>query len=186
MFIFVFGNLRHVLKSYRNVVPALPSGLPQNSGLHQSRAEILGTANGCSNTHSHQYTIPPPINRTNAGLGLPLDVIKDGVKTYFAYFHAQPYSLLCPNLFKVTEHISPVILNPMLALAIRCSNHAFWEDPKVVRTWIQNLAEESWKELTQIYGAGNTGLTYLQALCLQAQVDFGSKFSSNGGKMFLN
>lgn len=110
---------------------------------------------------------------------LPLDVIEDAVKTYFSCFHAQPYSLLCQNLFQDANRINPVILKPMLALAIRCSNHIYWKNPKVVRNWIHNLVEESWQELISMYAAGNTDLTYLQGLCLQAQVDFSGKLHQN-------
>jgi hypothetical protein len=113
----------------------------------------------------------------NKGDALPLDVIEDGVKTYFTCFHAQPYTLLCQKSFPVPNAIHPVILNPMMALAIRCSSHVYWKDPLLVRKWIQTLTEKSWQELLLMYGEGNTGLKYLQGLCLLAQVDFSGIFN---------
>jgi hypothetical protein len=60
----------------------------------------------------------------------------------------------------------------MLALSIRCSSHPFWVDLFKPRSWMQALTERAWKDLLQLYGDGDTGLQYLQGLCLLAQVDF--------------
>jgi len=109
------------------------------------------------------------------GENLPPDVIEDGVKTYFSCFHAQPYTLLCQSSIGASHSIHSVVLNPMLALAIRCSSHSYWKDPLLVRKWIHNLTEKSWQELLLMYGEGNTSLKYLQGLCLLAQVDFSGK-----------
>ncbi|TVY28676.1 hypothetical protein LHYA1_G002410 [Lachnellula hyalina] len=92
---------------------------------------------------------------------------------YFEHFHAQPYALLCQaTTTRATASISPVVLNPMLALSIRCSSHPFWTDPSKLNSWLQYLTDRAWKDLLQLYGDGDTGLQYLQGLCLLAQVDF--------------
>ena len=104
---------------------------------------------------------------------LPSDVIEDGIDMYFEHFHAQPYALLCQaTTTRATASISPVVLNPMLALSIRCSSHPFWTDPSKLNSWLQYLTDRAWKDLLQLYGDGDTGLQYLQGLCLLAQVDF--------------
>lgn len=96
--------------------------------------------------------------------------------TYFKCFHGQPYSLLCQkSLIGAHQSLSPVVLEPMLALTIRCSSHPFWADREKSKFWIDSLTEKSWRDLLQMYGEGHTGLQYLQALCLLAQVDFAGK-----------
>lgn len=108
---------------------------------------------------------------------LPLDVIEDGIYMYFEHFHAQPYALLCQaNTAMMAASISPVVLNPMLALSIRCSSHPFWTDTPNLRSWLQHLTDRAWKDLLQLYGDGDTGLEYLQGLCLLAQVDFAGMY----------
>ena len=104
---------------------------------------------------------------------LPADVIEDGINMYFEHFHAQPYKLLCQaTTMRTIASISPVVLNPMLALSIRCSSHPFWADQSKLNSWQQALTEKAWKDLLQLYGDGETGLQYLQGLCLLVQVDF--------------
>ncbi|TVY91264.1 hypothetical protein LAWI1_G004693 [Lachnellula willkommii] len=116
--------------------------------------------------YAHESRSPDP------GI-LPPDVIEDGIYMYLEHFHAQPYALLCQaNTAMTAASISPVVLNPMLALSIRCSSHPFWTDTPKRRSWLQHLTDRAWKDLLQLYGDGDTGLEYLQGLCLLAQVDF--------------
>ncbi len=104
---------------------------------------------------------------------LPEDVIEDGVQTYFKSFHAQPYSLMCrKSSLGAIHEIHSAVVNPMLALSIRCSSHPFWTDRPKVQSWMNILTEKSWRDLLYLYGEGDTSLQYLQGLCLLAQVDF--------------
>ncbi|CZR52279.1 uncharacterized protein PAC_02156 [Phialocephala subalpina] len=104
---------------------------------------------------------------------LPPAVVEDGVMTYFKCFHGQPYSLLCQkSLIGAHRPLNPIVLDPMLALSIRCSSHPFWADREKSKSWIRSLTVKSWQDLLQMYGEGHTGLHYLQGLCLLAQVDF--------------
>jgi hypothetical protein len=71
---------------------------------------------------------------------------------------------------------TPVVLNPMLALSIRCSSHPFWKDQPRLTKCINDLTEKSWRDLLHMYGEGDVGLHYLQGVCLLAQVDFAGAF----------
>jgi hypothetical protein len=105
---------------------------------------------------------------------LPHDVVQDAIETYFRAFHGQPYTLLLQS--SSIRSLGVVILNPMLALSIRCSSHPFWSDKAALRNAIISLSERSWHHLTQLYGEGATDLEYLQGLCLLAQVDFAGMY----------
>lgn len=101
---------------------------------------------------------------------MPQDIVQDGVETYFNAFHGQPYALFIRTAD--IQPLSPVILNPMLALSIRCSSHPFWSNESILQSTIGSLSERSWQDLLRHYGEGATDLEYLQAICLLAQVDF--------------
>jgi hypothetical protein len=107
---------------------------------------------------------------------LSQEVIQDGIEAYFNSFHAQPYALFVqPVDF---NSLGTVVLNPMLALSIRCSLHPFWTSKSVLQSATQALSERSWQQLLRLYGEGATDLEYLQGLCLLAQVDFAGMESS--------
>lgn len=133
------------------------------------------SAGRTADSKKSQRTLRPRAysNRQLGSDGLPTDVVEDGIIAYFTCFHAQPYNLLCqdsslgPNC-----SLDPVVLNPMLALSIRCSSHKFWTTEEKINDWICALTERSWHDLLQRYGEGDTSLAYLQGLCLLAQVDF--------------
>ncbi|PVH75482.1 hypothetical protein DL98DRAFT_593093 [Cadophora sp. DSE1049] len=182
-----FGNIEQKLEelaaSMQKVVPAsnspnstanAPVDLP-NTGNSRASAQLSGVA-GVGNH------IPPPrpysLGRQNSAHhlgseGLPSDVVEDGIVAYFTCFHAQPYNLMYQKSSLGPDcSLDPVVLNPMLALSIRCSSHKFWTDQRKVNDWIRALTERSWHDLLQRYGEGDTSLEYLQGLCLLAQVDF--------------
>lgn len=95
-------------------------------------------------------------------------------------FHAQPYNLMCQSAsLRTGSNLDPVVLNPMLALSIRCSTHPFWSDQSKVNIWIRTLTEKSWRDLVYSYSEGDTSLSYLQGLCLLAQVDFAGMSNLN-------
>ncbi len=107
---------------------------------------------------------------------MPQDVVQDGIEIYFKYFHGQPYALLLRSAD--IRSLGVVILNPMLALTIRCSSHPFWSNESVLQNAVASLSDRSWQHLLQLFGQGATDLEYLQGLCLLAQVDFaGAEFS---------
>jgi hypothetical protein len=98
------------------------------------------------------------------------EVVQDGVETYFNSFHGQPYALFVhPIDF---NSLGTVILNPMMALSIRCSSHPSWSIESNLKSATSALSERSWQHLLRLYGEGTTDLEYLQGLCLLAQVDF--------------
>ncbi|KAI6711761.1 C6 transcription factor [Diplocarpon mali] len=130
------------------------------------------------------HSSPRPVQATNYGVeGLASDVVDDGIKTYFMCFHAQPYNLMCQQAsLRLSHTLHPVVLNPMLALSIRCSSHPFWSDRSKLNNWIGALTEKSWKELVNLYSEGDTSLPYLQGLCLLAQVDFAGYLTNPSSK----
>ena len=103
-------------------------------------------------------------------------MVQDGIETYFKSFHGQPYALLLRSAG--IRSLGVVILNPMLALSIRCSSHPFWSNESVLRSAIDSLSKRSWQHLLQFYDQGATDLEYLQGLCLLAQVDFAGRWFS--------
>lgn len=101
---------------------------------------------------------------------LSQEVVQDGIETYFNSFHGQPYALFVQPV--EVNSLGTVVLNPMLALSIRCSSHLFWCNDSVLQNATRALSERSWQYLLRLYGEGAADLEYLQGLCLLAQVDF--------------
>jgi len=107
---------------------------------------------------------------------LPSDVILDGVATYFKCLHNQPYTLFGPRNHKdFRRQCGNEILLPMLALSIRCSKHDYWSNRSKMFQTSYMAAEHTWNILQELYWRSKTSLSYLQGLCLLAQVDFASK-----------
>ncbi|TVY32428.1 hypothetical protein LOCC1_G008036 [Lachnellula occidentalis] len=171
-----FGTIEQSWKSWKST-PASGASTPPTQ---PNFPNVYGSSNTTANMtnargrESLQASRSQPATAPKSpGPGiLPSDVIEDGIDMYFEHFHAQPYALLCHATTTTISSISPVVLNPMLALSIRCSLHPFWTDPSNVTSWLQHLTDRAWKDLLQLYGDGDTGLQYLQGLCLLAQVDF--------------
>ncbi|KAL2069981.1 hypothetical protein VTL71DRAFT_14661 [Oculimacula yallundae] len=181
-----FGNIEQKLEelaaSMQKVVPALksPRSAANASESHSDYLKAPRNQVHGATSPQHQF-IAPLLDSSNRSLqpilggveGLPSDVVEDGITTYFTSFHAQPYNLLCQkSSLGPNRKLDPLVLNPMLALSIRCSSHKYWTTQATLSEWIRALAEKSWRDLTHLYAEGNTSLGYLQALCLLAQVDF--------------
>ncbi|KAK0103520.1 hypothetical protein ONS95_005541 [Cadophora gregata] len=180
-----FGNIEQKLEelaaSMQKVVPASNSpkiaatALVDVSNTLRSPKESNGVSEARNNLPLPRSHHPSRQNSTQylGSEGLPADVIEDGIIAYFTCFHSQPYNLLCRAAsLRPNSSLDPVVLNPMLALSIRCSSHEFWEDQSKINDWIRALSDWSWYNLLQRYGEGDTSLEYLQGLCLLAQVDF--------------
>ncbi len=164
----------------------IPAAINVPAGLQSSSLDIPAAS---SNGYGTQQNVLPPhthapgiegngnnFRSLSSAEKLPPDVVEDGIMTYFKCFHGQPYSLLCQkSLIGAHQPLSPVVLDPMLALAIRCSSHPYWADREKSKRWMQSLTKKSWHDLLHMYGEGHTGLHYLQGLCLLAQVDFAGK-----------
>ncbi|CZT46060.1 uncharacterized protein RSE6_06438 [Rhynchosporium secalis] len=178
-----FGNIEQKLEelaaSMQNVVPA--------SNYHRGATNApraFSSYSGTAIPQSNGVTGPQSIHvldTSNRSLqsfsggseALPSDVVEDGIISYFTCFHAQPYNLLCQNFsLGPNRSLGPLVLNPMLALSIRCSTHQYWADERNLHEWNRALTEKAWQDLLHRYGEGDTSLEYLQGLCLLAQVDF--------------
>ncbi|KAG0648866.1 putative transcriptional regulatory [Hyphodiscus hymeniophilus] len=142
------------------VIPAKSLEFPVNS----ARSEVLRVPRHVTETSPEDVLVEFGLD------SMSQDVIQDGLETYFNSFHGQPYALFVQPVDY--SSLGTVIVNPMLALSIRCSSHHFWSKDSVLRNAIQALSESSWKHLIGLYGEGATDLEYLQGLCLLAQVDF--------------
>lgn len=178
-------STRRAPPSGTSSAPAPPSVAGTIPSAFQSSGMTGTFSNGFGAQHNVSAAVPNPSSRQESGTlsgaeTLPPAVVQDGIMTYFKCFHGQPYSLLCQkSLIGAHQPLSPIVLDPMLALSIRCSTHPFWVDREKSKSWIQSLTGKSWNDLLHMYGEGHTGLHYLQGLCLLAQVDFAGKLMSD-------
>ncbi|KAH7346096.1 hypothetical protein BKA66DRAFT_602766 [Pyrenochaeta sp. MPI-SDFR-AT-0127] len=103
-------------------------------------------------------------------------VISEGIALYFSNYCNQPCPILSQfNSFDLsTENPLPaIILYPLLALSLRSSRSTSLGGRQRKRELVETITQHSWNLLTKAYCAFDLDDTYLQGLCLLAQVDAG-------------
>jgi hypothetical protein len=121
----------------------------------------------------------------NKKLQLPHEVIQEGIALYVANHCNQP----CP-LARHYESVNlplvgipMIVLAPMLALSLRASNHAFFENRTKLRQQLVFLSQLSWSLLTKAYHDFQLDDDYLEGLCLLALFDIGGMYYALLGEL---
>ncbi|KAH7080131.1 hypothetical protein BKA63DRAFT_236386 [Paraphoma chrysanthemicola] len=106
---------------------------------------------------------------------LPDAIISEGIVLYFSNFCNQPCPILAysQSLEFRKEDIPPMMLYAMLALSLRSSHNSFFASRSERAECIARLTKLAWDLITRAYCEFDIDDTYLQALCLHAQVDAG-------------
>ncbi len=111
--------------------------------------------------------------------GIPDEIRDEGIALYFEHFHNQPYPLLLvasgDNPQAVVAEYPNLVLFPLLALSLCTCQNPYFQNKGAIAETRRVLSEAAWDLLAARYSKFDFDLSYFQALCLLAQVDFASK-----------
>lgn len=116
--------------------------------------------------------------RNPTDLRLPDTLISEGIALYFSNHCNQPCPVLSQFIsmdLHTNNPLPSIILYPLLALSLRSSQSTSLGDRQRKREWLDTIAQHSWNLLTKAYCTFDLDDTYLQGLCLLAQVDAGGE-----------